>query len=136
MLIPSVAFSSNCDEAISFYKEAIGAEAKEVYYFRDAPPNHGMDESTPPNFVMHSEIMVFGTKVVMTDGGTEQPIATDSFYFTIFLKTDDEVASAFNKLADGGQVVEPLAQQFWASMSGFVKDKFGVGWSINTENPQ
>ena len=133
MLIPSIAFSGNCDEAIAYYKEAIGAEVKEIYYFRDAPPNHGMDESLPPNFVMHSEILLFDSKVVMTDGGTGLPITTDS-YFTIFLNSDEEVTSVFNKLADGGQIVEALAPQFWTSLFGFVKDRFGISWSINTKS--
>ena len=133
MLSTNINFQGNCDEAITFYKEAVGAEVKGVYYFRDAPPNAGMDESLPPNFVMHSEIMIFGALVTMTDGG-EAEIKGEYFSFTLSLDTADEVTSIFNKLANGGQVVNALAQQFWATLCGDVVDRYGVNWHICTKD--
>jgi len=129
MLITTISFQGNCDEAITFYKETLGAVVKEVAYLRDAPPNSGMDESLPPNFVMHSELLIYGTQIIMTDGGTA-PIAGD--YFTLMLSLDsvEEVTSVFNKLADGGQVVEALAPQFWATLCGNIQDRFGIHWHI------
>ena len=59
MLIPTIHFNGNCDDAINFYKGALGAEIKEINYAKDAPPNSGMD-SLPLNFVMHSEIIICG----------------------------------------------------------------------------
>lgn len=58
MLLTTISFQGNCDEAITFYKGALGAEVKEIAYFRDAPADSGMDESLPPNFVMHSEVII------------------------------------------------------------------------------
>jgi len=132
MLVTNISFQGNCNEAIAFYKEAVGAEVKGVYHFRDAPPNSGMDESLPPDFVMHSEIMIFGTLVTMTDGG-EAEIKGECFSLTLSLDTAEEVTSIFNKLADGGQVVNALAQQFWATLCGDVVDRFGVNWHISTK---
>ena len=104
MLITTISFQGNCDEALTFYKEALSAEIKVVAYFRDAPPNSGMDESLPPNFVMHSEVLIYGTQITMTDGGTA-PIAGDYFSLMLSFDTAEEVTSVFNKLADGGQVM-------------------------------
>ena len=128
-LVPTISFQGNCDEAIAFYKETIGAEVKEIYYFLDAPPNSGMAESLLPNFVMHSEIMIYGTQITMTDGGTA-PIKGEYFSLTLFLNSAEEVISVFNKLADGGRVVEALAPQFWATLCGDVEDRFGINWHI------
>jgi len=133
MLTTTIHFPGNCDEAITFYKEAIGAEVKGVYYFKDAPPDNGMDDSLPPNFVMHSEILIFNTLVSMTDGG-EKRVTGDNFTMTVTLKTADEVTSAFNKLADDGKIIEPLAQQFWADLCGSVEDRFGLNWHILTSS--
>ena len=129
MLLPTISFMGNCDEAISFYKGAIGAEVKEIAYFRDAPSDSGMDETLPPNFVMHSEIIVFGTVLCMTDGG-HTPITGDYFGLSALLDSAEEVTSVFNKLADGGQVVEALSSQFWSSLCGTVTDRFGISWHI------
>jgi len=131
MLVPTISFQNKCDEALTFYKEVLGADVKEVSYFRNAPPDSGMDESLPPNFVMHSEVLIFGTRITMTDGGTA-PITGEYFSLMLSFDTAEEVTSAFNKLADGGQVVNPLAQQFWATLCGDVADRFGVNWHICT----
>jgi len=133
MLIPTISFQSKCDEALTFYKEALGAEVKEVAYLRDAPSDSGMDESLPPNFVMHSEVLIFGTQITMTDGGIA-PITGDYFSMMLSFDTAEEVTSVFNKLVDGGQVVNALTEQFWATLCGDVEDKFGINWHICTKS--
>jgi uncharacterized glyoxalase superfamily protein PhnB len=37
MITPCIHFQGNCDEAINFYKEALGAEDKAIFYAKDAP---------------------------------------------------------------------------------------------------
>jgi len=133
MLTTTISFQGNCDDALTFYKEALGAEVNYVAYFRDAPPDSGMDESLPPDFVMHSEVLIFGKQVTMTDGGTA-PITGDYFSLMISLDSVEEVASIFNKLADGGQIIEALAPQFWATLCGDVQDRFGINWHICTND--
>jgi len=128
MLIPSIHFPGICDEAIAYYKEAVGAEVKEIAYFRDAPPDSGMEE-LPPNFVMYSEVLMFGTLVAMTDGA-EKRITGGNFTFIVFFNSAEEVTSVFNKLADGGKVIEALAPQFWTALCGSVEDRFGLTWHI------
>ena len=133
MLTTAISFPGNCDEAINFYKEAIGAEVREIAYFRDAPPDSGMDESLPPNFVMHSEVSIFGSIVTMTDGG-EKRVTGDSFSFMVILNSAKEVTTVFDKLAEGGKILEALAPQFWSSWYGVVEDRFGVNWSVMTSS--
>jgi len=132
MLNTAISFQGNCDEALTFYKETLGAKVKNVAYFRDAPPDSGMDESLPPNFVMHSEVSIFDAQIIMTDGGSSS-IAGDYFSLMLSLDSAEEVTSTFNSLADGGQVIEALAPQFWAALCGDVQDRFGIHWHICTD---
>jgi len=131
MLIPAISFQGNCDEAIAYYKEVFGAEVKTISYFRDAPPNTGMDDTLPPNFVMYSEVLLFGVTFVMCDGA-DKPV--ESFWMQLVFDTAEEVTSVFNKLADGGKIIEPLEPQFWASLNGNVDDRFGVHWNVITSS--
>jgi len=133
MLIPTISFQGKCDDALTFYKEVLGADIKEVAYFRDAPADSGMDQSLPPNFVMHSEVSIFGTRLTMTDGATA-PITGEYFSLMLMFGSTEEVMAVFNKLANGGSVTTPLAQQFWATLCGDVVDKFGIHWHICTNN--
>ena len=127
MLIPAIGFQGNCDEAITYYKEILGAEVKTIHYFRDADTDIGMD--LPPNFVMYSEVVIHGTTFMMSDG-MEKPL--ESFWMLLTFDTVEAVTSMFNKLADGGEIVEPLTPQFFAALTGDVKDRFGVLWSVST----
>ena len=131
MLIPTIHFPGTCEQAIDFYKEAVGADVKTIVCFRDAPPDTGMD--LPPNFVMYSELSIFGTTISMTDGAKSKGTG-DIFTFTVFLDTAEEVTALFNKLAEDGEVVEALEPQFWVSLTGYVKDRFGVNWNICTSD--
>jgi len=128
MLIPNIHFNGNCDEAISFYKEVFGAEVKEINYAKDAPTDSGMDE-LPPNFVMYSEIIICGVKMSLTDGA-ETPLPFGHFSYLLNYDTEEEVTAIFNKLAEGGNVEEPLSTTFWAGLYGSVADRFGVNWQV------
>lgn len=133
MLIPTISFPGTCNEAIAYYQKALNAEVKEIAHFRDAPKDSGMDESLPPDFVMHSELIIFGVTVSMTDGAELRPNG-DNYSFGICLDSAEEVNSVFSKLADGGKIIEALAPQFWASLYGLVEDRFGVTWQVLTNN--
>jgi PhnB protein len=133
MLIPTIHFNGNCDEAISFYKEVFGAEVKEINYAKDAPPDSGMDDC-PPHFVMHSEVYICGTNFSLTDGAKSPP-AIGNFSYLIVYDTPEEVTATFNKLAVGGEVEEPLATTFWSPLYGSVVDRFGVNWQVMVTHP-
>ena len=134
MFLPTIHFPGNCNGAISFYKETLGAEVKEIAYFKDAPKDSNMEAlSLPPNFVMHSIISIHGSVVSMTDGVETKPTG-DNFTFFITEDTANKVTALYNKLLKGGKEVEALAPVFWASMYGIVEDKFGVNWQIMTSD--
>jgi len=129
MLIPTIHFAGNCHEIIEFYKQIVGAEVLQIAYAKDAPPEFAAE--IPPNFIMHSEIKIFGTVVALTDG-CEKPPTENNHTFTVIFDTAEEVADVFNKLAVGGKIIEPLAQQFWADLSGMLTDRYGVNWNVLT----
>jgi len=123
MLLATIHFPGNCDEAISFYKEAIGAEVKNIVY--------SDDESEGPN-VMHSVVSIHGTLICMTDGAETRP-AGDNFTFLVTEDSADDVRALYGRLLEGGgKEVEALAPVFWASMYGIVEDRFGVNWQVMT----
>jgi len=132
MITPCIHFNGNCSEAIAFYKETLGAEVKEIYYAKDAPEYN--TESLPPNFVMHSEIIICGMNFSLTDG-SETPLADAHISFMITYYTEDAVKAAFDNLVVGGEIVEPLAKVFWSDLYGYVIDKFGVNWQVMIQHP-
>ncbi|MCL1862412.1 MAG: VOC family protein [Defluviitaleaceae bacterium] len=128
MITPCIHFNGNCDEAIKFYKSVLSAEVKEIFYAKDAPPDSGM-EGLPPNFVMHSNVLINGLTMGLSDG-SEVPVPFGTFSFLIQYETEEEVRSTFGKLEVGGKAEEPLAAVFWSPLYGSVIDKFGVNWQV------
>ena len=132
MLLTTIHFSGNCNEAISFYRKVLSAEVKDIAYFKDAPENSGLEAGAlPPDFVMHSLVSIEGALLSMTDGSETPPSGTN-YSFLITKNTADEVSALFDKLSVGGKVIEALSPVFWASMYAMVEDRFGVTWQIMT----
>jgi PhnB protein len=45
--------------------------------------------------------------------------------------SQEEADRIFAILSEGGEVVMPLAKQFWGDYYGLCKDRFGISWMIN-----
>jgi uncharacterized glyoxalase superfamily protein PhnB len=69
--------------------------------------------------------------MMMSDGGNK-PLSESDFWMQVSFDTKDEVVSVFEKLANGGTVVEAPTAQFWATLNAYVTDRFGLHWNILT----
>ncbi len=131
---PYLFFGGRCEEAMEFYRSAIGATDIELMRFKDAPDPMppGM---LPPGFeskIMHGMFRVGDTGVLVSDG-TNGEQAFKGFSMTLQVKSETEAKRLFDALATGGEVGMPLAKTFWSPCFGAVTDRFGVSWMVNTE---
>ena len=104
MLIqPYLFFDGRCDEAIEFYKKAIGAEVEMLMRWKDAP-DKSMCTPANENKVMHSCLKIGDTNVMASDGRNTGNPKFDGFALSLDVKTDAEAATLFKALSDGGEV--------------------------------
>ena len=130
MFYPAISFQGNCNEAIEFYKQALGAQVRSISLFgKDAPDDFKDANDLPDDYVMDSEVLIDGQVVMMTDGAVSKPNA-DAFSMCLIKDTGEEVRRVFDALAKGGKVIDPLNPVFWSSLYGVVEDKFGFQWMI------
>ncbi|MBO0758908.1 MAG: VOC family protein, partial [Bradyrhizobiaceae bacterium] len=62
-------FDGRCEEAIEFYKRALGAEVQTLIRFKDAPQNQQhMISPGSENKVMHACFRIGDTSVMASDG--------------------------------------------------------------------
>jgi PhnB protein len=129
---PYLSFEGRCDEAIAFYKKALGAEVQMVMRFKDAPAGACPGGTQPPgDKVMHSALRVGDTTVMMSDGRCSGKPTFAGINLSLDAKDDAQAQTLFNALsADGGTVGLPLNKTFFASSFGMVTDRFGVTWMI------
>ena len=135
---PYLDFGGKCEQAIEFYKKALGAKVEAVMRFKDAPDPE-MLKMCPPGSddkIMHASLTFGKSVVMMSDGmGTGTPKFA-GITLSIGLQKEADADRYFNALADGGKVVMPLSKTFWSPRFGMVTDKFGVAWMINVEGPK
>jgi PhnB protein len=128
---PYLFFGGRCEEALAFYRTAIGAQVDAVMKFSDSPqpPPPGVLAPGFENKVMHSSFRVGGSTLMASDG-CHEGAKHEGFSLSLTVPTEAEADRAFGALAAGGQVKMPLAKTFWSSRFGMVTDKFGIDWMV------
>ena len=132
---PYLNFNGRCEEAIEFYKKAVGAKVDSLMRFKEMP--NAPPGSVPPgteNKVMHAALQISDSRVMVSDGrcqGGQQKF--DGISLTLTAKSDAEAQRLFNALGEGGKVEMPLGKTFFSSSFGMLADRFGVGWMVIVE---
>lgn len=129
---PYLFFNGRCEEAVDFYRKALGAEVEMMMRFKESPepPQPGM---VPPGFenkIMHTSFRIGQTTVMASDGCSEGKPNLQGFSLSLSVSSEAEADRVFAALADGGEVRMPLTKTFWSPRFGMVADRFGVGWMI------
>jgi len=125
-------FDGKCEEAIEFYRRALGAEVNMLMRYKDSPEPPKPD-CTPPgseNKVMHAQLQIGKTVVMASDGRCTGNPNFVGFALSLTVPTAAEADKAFAALGDGGKVGMPLAKTFFAERFGMVTDRFGVIWMV------
>ena len=128
---PYLFFGGRCEEALQFYRDALGAELEMLMRFKESPePTPGMPECFADK-VMHASFRIGGTTLMASDGRCDGPATFDGFSLSITVSDEAEADRIFAALGDGGLVTMPLEKTFWAPKFGMLTDRFGVGWMVS-----
>lgn len=128
---PYIMFAGNCQEAIDFYQQAIGAELIFSQKWGETPHSApGLEDK-----IMHATINVGGSTIMMSDGSPDEVAADSNISLAIGLNDVDKAREMFDNLSDGGSVSMPLDKTFWAEAFGMLTDKFGINWMFNCDKP-
>jgi len=132
LIQPYLFFGGRCEEALEFYRSALGAQVSILMRYKDSPepPVPGM---LPPGFenkIMHATFHIGGTTLMASDG-CEEGAKFGGFNLSLAVPNEAEADRAFAALANGGQVKMPLAKTFWSPRFGMLTDRFGLDWMIS-----
>jgi len=132
MVQPYLFFGGRCEEAIEFYRKALGAEVELLMHFKDSPepPPPGMCPPKWENKVMHTSFRIGETIIMASDGHSEAQSKFQGFALSLTLTDAGAADRFFTALADGGQVQMPQTKTFYSPRFGMVTDRFGVLWMV------
>ncbi len=129
---PYLFFDGRCEEAIEFYKGAVGAQVDMLMRYKDAPesPPPGMLPPGSENKVMHAALRIGDSIVMASDGDCGGTSQFAGFSLSLTAADDAEAERLFAAISAGGQVKMPMGKTFFASRFGMCTDRFGMGWMV------
>lgn len=129
---PYLFFNGCCEQAVEFYRKAVGAEVEMMMRFKESPEAPPPDKVAPgsENKIMHTSFRVGTTTVMASDGCSTGKPNFQGFSLSLAVASEAEADRVFGALADGGKVTMPLEKTFWSPRFGMLEDRFGLGWMI------
>ena len=129
---PYIFFQGRCDEALEFYKKALGAEINMLMRYKDSPDPLPPGAVAPgwENKVMHSTFTIGKSTLHASDGREPGKLALQGFSLSLTVANPAEADRCFNALADQGSVQMPLSKTFFTPSFGMLTDRFGVEWLV------
>ena len=135
---PYLFFSGNCEEALEFYKKALGAEVQVMMRYKESPEPPPADK-VPANWgdkIMHARLSIGDQVLMASDAPADRSDGTmKGFSASLNVDSAAEAERIFQALAQGGTVKMPIQQTFWAIRFGMLVDRFGTPWMVNCEQP-
>lgn len=131
---PYLDFDGRCDEALAFYRKALGAEVTMLMRYKDAPMPEGTSDCAPDpahkDKVMHASVRIGDSTIGASDGRCQGKASFRGVSLTLVLPDLPKAEKAFGALAEAGQVQMPLTKTFFSSGFGMLADRFGVNWMV------
>jgi PhnB protein len=129
---PYLTFGGRCQEAVDFYREALGAEVEMLMRFKEAPdqPPPGMVPDNWGDKIMHVSLKVGDAVLMASDGCASSEKNFQGFSLSLSATNEAEADRKFAALSKSGQVTMPLGKTFFAKRFGMLVDRFGVSWMV------
>jgi len=131
-------FPGNCEEALNFYEQHLGAKVIMKSRFADMAGPAG-PQNLPPGLnrdgILHSRFTIGDTMLMASDGPPDRCQPMRSAYISLTVDSDQEAERIYNALTQGGEVFMPFGETFFAHRFGQFRDKFGVNWMVIHEKP-
>ena len=127
---PYIHFQGQCADAMAFYAQVFGGTDMQMMRYGEGP-------GAPPEFkdsarVMHAQVTI-GEGTLMASDYPPGAAGDAQAGFSVMQSAPDAATANlwFDKLNDGGAVIQPMQQTFFSPAFGMVKDRFGTHWIIS-----
>jgi PhnB protein len=119
---------------MNYYKECLGGEL--TLQTVDGTPMADKIPSQMRQHVLHSMLRKGNLIIMASDMAREKLANGNRVSLMLNCSNDEEINTYFKTLADGGQVIDPLAEMFWGAKFGALEDRFGINWLLHYDKNQ
>ncbi|MDA1801994.1 VOC family protein [Bacillus cereus group sp. BY6-1LC] len=118
-------FEGKAEEAMNFYTSLF--DQSEIVSISRYDENGPGKEGT----VIHATFTLNGQEFMCIDSYVNHNFTfTPAMSLYVTCDTEEEIETAFNKLAEDGAVLMPLGSYPFSKKFGWLNDKYGVSWQL------
>ena len=128
-------YGGNCEQALRFYEQHLGARITMLMRRAEQPDQ----PATWPGWersVQYAIVDIGETQLMASDVPPDRFQPMRSAYLSLTVDTAAEAERIWALLAEGGHVSMPIEETFFATRFGQLRDKFGTSWMILSMKPQ
>ena len=125
-------FAGKCAEAFRHYEKHLGGKIGMMMTYGQAPDQTNIKPELK-DYVLHARVTIAGVELMGSDGPNAQPMR--SAYLSLGVESDQEAERIYSALSEGGEILMPIQETFFASRFGQTRDRFGINWMILHERP-
>lgn len=131
-LLPYLHFNGDCETAFRYYERCLGAKIEAMLTHAGSPA----EQHVPAEWrskILHARLVVGEAVLMASDSPPGHYQKPQGFSVSIQISEPARADDIFRALADGGTVIMPFGQTFWAARFGMLVDKFGIPWMVNCD---
>ncbi len=120
-------FTTNCEQALTFYTQCGLGEMSEVLRFGD----EGLPGKNTPmdGKILHAKFEGPGILFYASDNDDAEPMRGSAHI--LMMDNRARTDELFELLGNGANIATPIGMQPWGDYFGKLTDKFGVQWMFN-----
>jgi PhnB protein len=122
-------FGGSCEEAFRYYEKHLGGRITMLMRVKDLPPGAPRPPGSP-DAVIHVRMDLDGAELIGNDVPPDNFKPIRSSYLYLAVDSPEAAERIYAALADGGEVTMPMAETFFASRFGQLRDRFGTLWTV------
>lgn len=131
-LQPYLHFEDNCREAMQYYQSIFGGEL-EIMPIGESPASEEFPKELHKQ-ILHSTLNNGDFFLMASDMcGMGELKQGNAVQLNLNCSSEDEIRRLYQQLAEGGQILDELKEQFWGALFAMVIDRFGVRWMLSLE---
>lgn len=133
---PYINFNGNAEEAFTFYQSVFGGEFGKIIRFKDVASAEFPVPENEANKIMRITLPIGSAMLIANDvpevlGRVNEK--ENRSKITVMTESKVEAERIFQGLSAGGTVEMPMAESPWGTTFAMFRDKYGIEWTVESE---